>query len=185
MLSFARPAKRGAKRQSIEAGYFPKCAPLANGASFRIAHEERTAFTGASEQPRRDSDHCEMRTSRQVSRPRTPWFTPGAVLWLPYKGSMVRLEKEAILRVEAERDYVRVYDATRSYLLRATMSHIAVRLGDGFLRIHRSTMIARGLLVALRHSGGGSWRALDPHGSEYPIGRTYLPEVRKAILMYG
>ena len=107
------------------------------------------------------------------------------VLWVPYRGTVVRLAISDICRIDAERDYVRVSDAERSYLLRATLSDLAERLHEGFLRIHRSTMIARDRIAGVRHAGGGSWTAIDLAGEEWPIGRTYLAHVRTALGIDG
>jgi two-component system response regulator AlgR len=104
-------------------------------------------------------------------------------LWVPYRGSIVRLAVGDIRRIDAERDYVRVNDAHRSYLLRATMAELCDRLGDGFLRIHRSTAIARDRVTGLRHAGGGSWMAVDAEGEAFPIGRTYLADVRASLMV--
>lgn len=103
-------------------------------------------------------------------------------LWVPYRGSVVRIAIADVLRCEAERDYVRIYDHERSYLLRGTISDLATRLGDRFVRIHRSTVMAADGIASLRHVGGGSWLAVDGKGAEFPIGRTYLAELRAVLL---
>lgn len=106
-----------------------------------------------------------------------------SALWVPYRGTVVRIAVRDILRIKAERDYVRVYDADRSYLLRATLSDLDERLPERFVRIHRSTVIARDQVRGIRHAGGGSWVTLDPEGNEFPIGRTYLAAVRSKLDM--
>lgn len=103
-------------------------------------------------------------------------------LWVPYRGSLVRLNVGNVRRISAERDYVRIYDAERSYLFRATLSDIAAQLtGCGFIRIHRSTIIAFNQIAGVRHVGGGSWAVIDCKGDTISIGRTYLADLRAAL----
>lgn len=104
-----------------------------------------------------------------------------SAIWVPYRGTVVRLAIRDILRIEAERDYVRVYDVDRSYLMRATMSDITERMSEFFVRVHRSTLLAREQICGIRHTVGGSWIAFDPKGNEFPIGRTYLATVRRTL----
>lgn len=120
------------------------------------------------------------RVSTILSQQGSPAAKDGA-LWVPYRGSVVRVSITEISRIEAERDYVRVYDAERSYLLRATMADLSDRLGERFIRIHRSTVIARERVTGLRHAGNGSWTVIDPAGDEFAIGRTYLSDVRSSL----
>lgn len=103
-------------------------------------------------------------------------------LWVPYRGTVTRLPISAIRRLDAERDYVRVSDAERTYLVRGTISDFVDRLtGAGFIRIHRSTAFALSEFISVRHVGGGAWVAIDSAGVETAIGRTYLPSVRAAL----
>lgn len=102
--------------------------------------------------------------------------------WVPYRGSVVRLHAADIIRVEAERDYVRIVAVDRSYLLRATLSDMASRLDhQDFLRIHRSTILRRDRIVGVRHVAAGAWVAIEPEGVEFAIGRSYLDAVRERI----
>lgn len=102
-------------------------------------------------------------------------------LWVPFRGTMTRLPIDEILMIEADRDYVRLHDRVRSYLLRATISGIASRLGDRFLRIHRSSIVARDRVTALRHMGKGRWVAVVDDERVVPVGRKYLDEMRAVI----
>lgn len=59
--------------------------------------------------------------------------------------------------VEAARDYVHLHGGRRSRLVRATMAATEAALaGEGFLRIHRSTLVRPGAVVAVRRIEGGS-----------------------------
>lgn len=103
-------------------------------------------------------------------------------IWVPHHADLVRVELGAIERVEAERDYVRLYVAGRSHLLRETMDGIESRLpAHLFSRLHRSTIIRRDMLHRLRHEGGGVWSAVLEDGTSLRIGRSYLDKVRKCL----
>lgn len=105
-----------------------------------------------------------------------------AEFWLPYRGSVVRLAEAEIIRVEAERDYVRIFAADRSYLLRATLTDMANRLDrTEFVRIHRSIIMRTTRITGVRHVAAGAWVTIDQDEAEHPIGRHYLENVRERL----
>ncbi len=100
--------------------------------------------------------------------------------WVSHRSELIRVASVDILRVEAERDYMRLFTAERSYLLHQTISTLEQRLDpERFLRIHRSHIIRRDLITGLRHEGGGVWHALLANDVSMRIGRKYLPEVKR------
>ncbi|HZF43665.1 MAG TPA: LytTR family DNA-binding domain-containing protein [Sphingomonadaceae bacterium] len=100
-------------------------------------------------------------------------------LWVPHRADLVRVSASTVERVEAERDYVRVHVGGRSHLLRATMDQMERRLDARlFIRLHRSTIVRRDLIEALRHEGGGVWSAVLVDGHQARIGRSYLEAAR-------
>lgn len=102
-------------------------------------------------------------------------------LWVPHRSDLLRIGIDAIERVEAERDYVRLHVTGRSHLLRETMDRFQSRLPQkDFLRVHRSTIVRRDLISGLRHEGSGVWSALLHDGATQRIGRSYLDAVRSA-----
>jgi two-component system, LytTR family, response regulator AlgR len=103
-------------------------------------------------------------------------------VWAPSRGGMVRIPTTAIQRIEAEGDYVRLHAGDRSYLLRRSISDLASRLDPTqFLQIHRSTLLRRTDVQALRHIGSGAWVAVDATGRTFRIGRQRLGDVRAAL----
>lgn len=102
-------------------------------------------------------------------------------LWVPFRGSIIRIPIEQIRKLEAERDYVRVHMDDHSYLQRATLSEMLDRLGDRFIRVHRSLAVPVEAIIGLRHSGGGVWSAICANGDQMTVGRTYLPGVRSRL----
>ena len=102
--------------------------------------------------------------------------------WAPSRGGMVRVSASSIRRISAERDYVLLETADRSYLLRASMTAMENRLDRStFIRVHRSTIIRGDTVRELRHGGAGVWDAVDDLGNITRIGRKFLPRVREYL----
>ncbi len=100
-------------------------------------------------------------------------------LWVPHRSELVRLDAGAIIRIDAERDYVRLHTAERSYLLLQTITGLEKRLDpEAFIRIHRSTILQRDAIAGLRHDGLGAWSVDLADGQNLRIGRTYLKRVK-------
>lgn len=99
--------------------------------------------------------------------------------WVPHRHELVRLAADAIDRIDAERDYVRLHCGERSYLLLHTIQGLEDRLDPArFIRLHRSTIVRRAAIAGLRHDGLGVWSAELTNGALIRIGRTYLARVK-------
>jgi DNA-binding LytR/AlgR family response regulator len=100
--------------------------------------------------------------------------------WVSHRAELIRIAAVDIERIEAERDYMRLHTAGRSYLLHQTISALEERLNPNqFQRIHRSHIVRRDLITGLRHEGGGVWHALLGDDMSMRIGRKYLSEVKR------
>jgi two-component system response regulator AlgR len=104
-------------------------------------------------------------------------------LWVPHRSELLRIAVSEVLRIDAERDYVRLHvgsgPAARSYLLLQTIAGLEARLDpEQFIRIHRSTILRRDHIRGLRHDGLGVWSAELVSGEALRIGRTYLARVK-------
>ena len=100
-------------------------------------------------------------------------------LWIPHRSELIRIETSDVSRIDAERDYVRLHVAERSYLLLQTIAGLEEKLDPAkFIRIHRSTILRRDFIRGLRHDGLGVWLAELEDGEEMRIGRTYLSKVK-------
>jgi DNA-binding LytR/AlgR family response regulator len=118
------------------------------------------------------------------SPPRAPALVTDAhyasEFWVSHRAELIRIAAVDIERIEAERDYMRLYTGGRSYLLHQTISTLEQRLNpDQFQRIHRSHIVRRDLITGLRHEGGGVWHALLGEDLSMRIGRKYLADVKK------
>lgn len=100
--------------------------------------------------------------------------------WVSHRAELIRIAAVDIERIEAERDYMRLFTGQRSYLLHQTISTLEQRLNpDQFQRIHRSHIVRRDLITGLRHEGGGVWHALLGEDLSMRIGRKYLADVKR------
>ena len=99
--------------------------------------------------------------------------------WVPYRSELLRIAAANVERIDAERDYVRLHVAGRSYLLLQTVSGLEARLDpERFIRLHRSTILRRDRITGLRHDGLGVWSAELDDGTMVRIGRTYLSRAK-------
>lgn len=104
-------------------------------------------------------------------------------LWVPHRSELLRIAISEVTRIDAERDYVRLYvgekERQRTYLLLQTIAGIEKKLDpDEFIRIHRSTILRKDRIRGLRHDGLGVWSAEVDDGEALRIGRTFLPKVK-------
>lgn len=104
------------------------------------------------------------------------WITE---FWVPHRGEIIRIDAGAIEHVVAERDYMRLHSGGRSFLIHETIGTLEARLDPArFLRIHRSVIVRRDLVVKLCRDGGGAGSVELASGITLPIGRTYAAAVR-------
>ncbi|WP_295635821.1 LytTR family DNA-binding domain-containing protein [Novosphingobium sp.] len=100
-------------------------------------------------------------------------------LWVPHRSELVRLATIDLDRIDADRDYVRLHTAGRSYLMLHTIAGLESRLDpERFIRLHRSTIVRRDRIAGLRHDGLGVWSVELVDGEAVRIGRTYLARVK-------
>ena len=107
----------------------------------------------------------------------TPWLQE---LWVPHRSELVRVSVADVRRIDAERDYVRLYVGDKTYLLLQTIAGLEEKLDpEAYIRIHRSTILRKDNIAGLRHDGLGVWSVELEDGETLRIGRTYLPKVKK------
>lgn len=134
------------------------------------------------------------RLERAVARVRARLVAPAAThsdadrssytqeFWVPNRGELVRVTADSIDRIEAERDYMRLYTGNRSWLIHETIAALEARLDPAlFIRLHRSTIVRRDRVVRLSNDGQGNWAAELACGTMARIGRTYLANVRDRL----
>ena len=97
-------------------------------------------------------------------------------------GGRTRLvTRSSVTYAEAHGDYVRLHTADGSYLVRMPLNVLAKRWETaGFIRIHRSTLVAAGHISELHFDGG---RAIVQVGEELlTVSRRHTREVRDLLI---
>jgi DNA-binding LytR/AlgR family response regulator len=98
--------------------------------------------------------------------------------WIRERGRFLRVPVGDVERIEAERDYVRLYWDGRTLLYRETMSHLEERLDpDVMLRVHRSAFVNWARLKAVHRDSSGRLLAILDTGDEVPVSRAYAQRV--------
>ena len=90
------------------------------------------------------------------------------------------IRRDSISYVQAQGDYARLHTAEGSYLVRVPLADLESQWSDaGFVRIHRSYLVARPRIRQIRITAGRASVQLD--GVELPVSRRHLPGVRAAL----
>jgi two-component system, LytTR family, response regulator AlgR len=122
-----------------------------------------------------------VKAARQSERPALVLSEGPATqeFWVPHRSELIRVSAADIQKIEAERDYMRLFVAGRSYLLHQTITALEARLDPNhFIRLHRSVIVRRDRIMRLGHDGAGAWHAELVDGEMVRIGRTYLQRAK-------
>jgi hypothetical protein len=104
------------------------------------------------------------------------------VLVMPSRLGELQLAADEILRIKAAGNYVELYTTQECHLMRATLSSLALRLGEaGFLRIHRSAMVNRRHVRRLDRDQNGEWQLRMMDGTVMRVGRSYRQSIAGAF----
>lgn len=103
-------------------------------------------------------------------------------IWIQRRGETVRVSLQRIDWIRAEAEYVRIVVGQASYLHREPLSDFLTRLDEAeFLRVHRSLIVNRRRVGAVRRNPTGSYRLTMEDGTDLPVGRSYRKAVRNLI----
>ncbi|WP_103070608.1 LytR/AlgR family response regulator transcription factor [Aquimarina sediminis] len=92
------------------------------------------------------------------------------------KKKMQKIYLDEILSVESLGDYIKVNTLTNNHIVHQTLSNFTDDLpSDKFIRIHRSYTISIDKIESIEGN------SIEIANIRYPIGRSYLSEVRSAI----
>ena len=97
------------------------------------------------------------------------------------------VRRDTIGWVEADGDYARLHSASGSHLVRIPVSTLETRWRNwGFQRIHRSYLVALGMVTGLRSTDGGMVVRIRENGSspavELPVSRRQTRELRDRLV---
>jgi DNA-binding LytR/AlgR family response regulator len=91
------------------------------------------------------------------------------------------VERDCVIAVEASRDYVRLHTLDKSHLVRIPISVLETEWSEvGFVRVHRSFLVAVKHVVELRSEGNGL--SVVVGSKEIPVSRTYSRTLRERLV---
>jgi DNA-binding LytR/AlgR family response regulator len=99
-------------------------------------------------------------------------------------GTTRLLDRATVLYVQAEGDYVRIHADSGRFLVRTALSEIEERWGPhGFVRVHRSYVANLKRAVEIRPKLGGAVTIVMADGSEVPVARRQVADLRRRLRM--
>ncbi len=98
------------------------------------------------------------------------------------RGQIFRVDVDNIERIDAAGDYMCIYTADNSLILRETMKDLEKRLDPRvFQRVHRSTIVNLGLVREVKpHTNGECFLVLDS-GTQVKVSRSYRDVVARFV----
>jgi len=114
----------------------------------------REAWQRAAERVRREADEPDTRLAGLVAGQAAP---PLQRFVVRGGGRLVFVPADSVDWIEAAGNYVRLHQTGKEHLLRRTLSGLAERLGDRFVRIRRTALVNTAAISALEPYGKGSY----------------------------
>jgi two-component system, LytTR family, response regulator len=97
-------------------------------------------------------------------------------------GRVFFLHVQDVHCIEAEGNYVRVYDNQKGYLLRETISSLEEQLDPKqFLRIHRSAIVKIDRIKEMQPWFHGEYRIIMENGKQLALSRNYRSNLQEAV----
>lgn len=102
--------------------------------------------------------------------------------WVRTASGLVRVVLEDVDLIVAEGDYVSLHAGGRSYLLKDTMTALAARLDPAmFLRVHRSAIVNRNRVRALKRRSPRALSLTLASGANVPVGPSFAAATLDAL----
>jgi DNA-binding LytR/AlgR family response regulator len=136
---------------------------------------------------RLQSDDPERRAGGQrAASPNARTPSAGEIIPVEHQrgGTTRLLDRSTVLYVQAEGDYVRIHADSGRFLVRTALSDIEQRWGEhGFVRVHRSYVANLRRAVEIRPKLGGAVTIVMADGSEVPVARRHVADLRRRLRM--
>ena len=95
---------------------------------------------------------------------------------------IISIQVDDILWIEADGDYSQLHTNTGTHICNLSLNALEERLDPGrFLRVHRSSMVARPAIEQLASDGEGGYIALLKDKSKVKVSRSYAAKFRDII----
>lgn len=146
----------------------------------RAVERAVAAQSGPASQVSRDADGTDTHAAERPAP--TTQVPPADETIAVTVGTTTRVVLRSAVRwVQAQGDYSRLVTDSDSYLVREPLSDLEERWSPaGFLRVHRSYLVDRAAVTAVRL--GGAHPVVVVAGQEVPVSRRMAPSVRDALL---
>ncbi|MBI1771663.1 MAG: response regulator transcription factor, partial [Burkholderiales bacterium] len=102
-------------------------------------------------------------------------------LLLNEKGRVVVIKLADIIRLEAADNYVMVHTAQQQHMMRQTLSGLQERLGEGFVRCHRSHIVRLDQIVQVLPAQKGDAELVLLNDLRLPCSRQHRDEVVQGL----
>lgn len=136
---------------------------------------------------RRVQEMSDIRYKQVPAAVRVP-LTPGPGprtkrLMVKSGGRISFLKADEIDWIEADRDYVRLYNGPRKHLLRGTISGMERQLqGERFIRIHRSTIVNVDRIREMQPLSYGEYAVILQDGTRLTLSRSFRERVFEQMM---
>jgi two-component system LytT family response regulator len=95
---------------------------------------------------------------------------------------ILAVQTDQVLWVEAEGDYAKLHTGSAWYLCNLSLAHLERRLDPSkFVRVHRSSIVARRSVKQLKSDGEGGFLATLQDGAQVRVSRAYAAKMRELI----
>jgi two-component system LytT family response regulator len=138
----------------------------------------REAWQRAAERVAREVDEPDQRVSALLERAASARLERFVVRG---GGKLVFVPVESVEWIEAAGNYVRLHQGGKEHLLRRTLAGLAQRLGERFIRIHRTALVNAGVITALEPYGKGSYLVHLRDGTRLVSSRYAGRAIRKML----
>jgi len=108
---------------------------------------------------------------------------PARRFFVKHKGRLVAVDVHAIVRLDADGDYVRIRTADRDFLVHERLKELHGRLDEAeFVRVHRSHVVNVKHIRTLTAAGGGRLTLHFVDGSTLTASRRYSANLRRLVV---
>lgn len=98
-------------------------------------------------------------------------------------GTTKLISRKSVRWVEAQGDYARLHTTEGSHLVRIPLAQLEERWADaGFVRIHRSYLVAQNLITELRMGSSGYTVVLGEGEQELPVSRRHTRDLKDRVV---
>ncbi|HEV3357128.1 MAG TPA: LytTR family DNA-binding domain-containing protein [Pseudonocardiaceae bacterium] len=109
--------------------------------------------------------------------------TDDEVIPVELAGTTKLIPRAAVRWVEAQGDYARLHTADGSHLVRIPLAQLEERWTEaGFVRIHRSFLVAVGLITELRMGPSGYTVIIGDNERELPVSRRHTRQLKDRLV---